>query len=229
MAMPTTANSGGFDMSQLMNLMKMMGIGAGAGTAAGGAFNFFNAGKNNPSNAAKPYLDQIPGIGKQYLEPYSQGGVDAMGKLNDQYNSLLNDTGGVYDKLAGGYKESPGYQYQLKQELGAKNAANAAGGMLGTPQHEAQNMEVAQGLASKDFNNYMSNQMDLYGKGLSGEQGIFNTGANASQSLADMLASALTQQGQNAFTGAANTNTQKSQGMSGMMEGIMKLLPFLFM
>lgn len=221
--------AGGFDMNQFMNLIKMMGLGSGAGMAAGGAMNYFNAGKNNPSDAAKPYLDQIPGIGKEYLGGYSDAGKGAMDSLTGQYNNLLNDTGSVYNKLAGGYQESPGFKYKMDTAMNAGNNAQAAGGMLGTPQHQQMNADVATGLASKDFGDYMNNQMNLYGQGLSGQQGMMNQGFNASQSLADMLASAMTQQGQNAFTGQANTNASKSQGMGGMMEGLMKILPFLFM
>jgi hypothetical protein len=221
--------SNGFDMNKFMNMMKMFGIGSGAGTAAGGAFNFFNAGKNNPSDAAKPYLDQIPGVGGKYLQPFVDNGAEAGKQLGGQYENLLNDTGSVYDKLSGGYKESPGYKHRLDTALGAGSSAAAAGGMLGTPMHEEQNMTLANDIAGQDFDKYMGNMMDLYGKGITGEQSMFNTGANASNNLADMLASALTQQGTNAFNGQANKNTSKSQGMTGMMQGLMQILPFLFM
>jgi len=47
-----------------------------------------------------------------------------------------NDPDGLYSKLGQGYKESPGYQFKLKQAMMAGDNAAAAGGMAGTPQHQ---------------------------------------------------------------------------------------------
>lgn len=89
-------------------------------------------GGHNPSQGAMGYLDQIPG---QYTNP-------------DMYN-----------QIAGQYKESPGYQFRLKNAMQAGNNAAAAGGMLGSGQHQMGNEQMATDIASDDFYKYMQNRM----------------------------------------------------------------------
>ena len=63
--------------------------------------------------------------------------------------------------------------------MNASNQAASAGGMLGTPSHTQQSMGVAQGLASQDYWNYYNQNASLYNQGLTGTQGQFDTGFNA--------------------------------------------------
>ena len=207
-------------------LIKSMGIGSGLGQAAGGLAGMFGRGQKNPADAANKYFNQIPGQTKQYYQPYMEAGKGAMSDLQNQYKDLLG--GGVYDKLGAGYKESPGYQFKLKQALGAGGNAAAMGGMLGTPQHQEQAMDTANGLASQDFNDYLGKQMGLYGLGLQGTQGLNQMGYNANSDYGSMLANLLGQQGQYAYAGQAGKNQQGSQNMNNIFGGISTLLPFLF-
>lgn len=89
---------------------------------------------SNPANAANSYLDQIPG---QYMNPE------------------------MYNTIASQYKQSPGYDYRLKQALGGVNNAQAAGGMLGSRQNQKFAAETSEGLADQDFNNYMQQRMGM--------------------------------------------------------------------
>lgn len=204
-----------FGLGSIGALLGMLG---GLGTSGLGAYQAFGGGYKNPASEANKYISQIPGVYQENLNPYINAGKGAIGDLQNQYKDLLS--GGVYDKLAGGYKESPGYQYQLEQALKAKEHAAAAGGMLGTPAHEAESMKTAQGLASQDFQNYLNSQLGLYGLGLSGEQGLGQMGFQGSNALSDAIGNALAQQAGYGYAGKAGENTAKSQGWQNIFSGL---------
>lgn len=201
-------------------MMALAGMIPGIASAAGGLFGMFGKKNKNPADAANGYLDQIPGQVNPYYQPYMDAGKGALNTLQGQYGNLLNNTGDVYNKLAGGYKESPGYQFALKQALGAGQNSSAAGGMLGTPADQQQQMGIAQDLSSKDFGNYMQNQMGLYGAGLSGMGNINQMGFDASTGYGNMLGSILGQKAQNAFSGQAGMNQGRQQNMNDIFGGI---------
>src|ERR1700690_1331158 len=100
-------------------------------------------GFKNPADAASPYYGQIPGQTNPYFEPYFNNGVNSGKTLNDQYSGLMNDPGGMMNKFGESYKESPGMKFAIQQALQASGNAAAAGGMAGSPQHEQQNMQLA--------------------------------------------------------------------------------------
>jgi len=158
----------------------------------------------DPTRGASNIVGQIPGATEPYYRPYMEAGRGAMTDLQNQYKDLLG--GDVYNRLGQGYKESPGYRFKLEQALGASNNAAAAGGMLGTPMHQYNAQETAHGLADQDFNNYLQNQMGLYGLGLQGEQGLNQMGFQANQGMADTVGNALNQQGQYNFMGQQGRN-----------------------
>ena len=178
----------------------------------------------NPADAANQYIAQIPGQANQYLNPFFEAGKGAIPSLQDQYKQLLSDPGGFMNKLAGSYKESPGLQHNIAQAMQAGGHAAAAGGMAGSPQHEQQNMEAATDISSKDYNQYMQNMLGLYGQGLSGQQGMAGMGQQAGNSMANMIAQALAQQGNYAFNGQNQKNSNMmdllkmlGQGAGGLM------------
>jgi hypothetical protein len=199
-------------------LSSALGIGGGLGAAAGGAFNLFGNKGKKPGDAANKYLDQIQGQTSPFYKPYQDAGQGALNTLQGQYGDLLN--GNKQNQLGENFKESPGYQYQLKQALQGGNNAAAAGGMLGTPQHTEQNQALATDLASQDYNNYIKNQMGLYGQGLSGEEGLNKQGFDANKSMADQLAQILGQKAQNAYSDQAGENKSKAGGLSDIFSGL---------
>lgn len=180
----------------------------------------------DPSKAANQYLQQIPGAMQPYYQPYMEAGKGAMTDLQNQYGQMTSDPGALMSKLSAGYKESPGYQQALRAALQAGQNASAAGGMLGTPQDQTQAMDTASGMASKDYEAYMKHIMDLFGGGLSGEQGINKMGFDASTGYADSLGQVLGQQGQNAFAGAAGRNTARGQDWSNIFKAAGTVAPF---
>ena len=190
----------------------------GIAQAGGGLASVFGKGQKNPADVANKYISQIPGQTQQYYQPYMEAGKGAMGGLQNQYKDLLG--GNVQNKLGENYKQSPGYQFALQQALQGGSNAAAAGGQLGMPAHEQQNMATAQGLASQDYGNYIQNQMGLYGMGLQGNQGLNQMGYNANTDYANNIANALNQQGAYAFMGQQGKNQARQQGLSDILGGI---------
>ncbi len=203
--------------AQWQQLMQMMGMGGGLGTAAGGLWSMFNK-PNDPTKGASNMVGQIPGQTLPYYQPYMDAGKGAMSDLQNQYKDLLS--GDKQNQLGANFKEGPGYQYALKNALQAGTNASAAGGMLGTPMHQEQNMGIGEGLAGKEFQNYMQNQMGLYGTGLQGEQGLNQMGFDANKNYADQLANTMNQQAMYNFMGQQGQNQAKQQGMSNIFSGL---------
>lgn len=141
--------------------------------------------KNKPAAVGKAGLNNVTPAMSPYYQPYIDKGRAAGDSVNEQYGQQVNDPGGVYNKLGAGYKESPGYQYRLNQAMNAGNQANAAGGMLGTPQNQEQNMQTAGDMAGADFEKYMQNVMGIYQGGIKGQEGTATRGYDASGRMGD--------------------------------------------
>ena len=200
-----------------------MGLGSGIAGLLGGLYNMRNPGKSPYEEASRIY-GQIPGATQPYFQPYIQAGQSAMGNLQGQYGQLTGQTGDVYNRLAGGYQESPGYKRQLEQAMGGVNRAAAAGGMLGTPAAQLQAADVGQNVASRDFGDYMNRMQSLYGMGLGGLGEINKMGYGASTNYADMLGNIMAQQGQTSALSQALQNQQRSQGIGQVASGAGSLL-----
>jgi hypothetical protein len=178
----------------------------------------FGGGKN-PANSANNYLNQIPGSVSPYYQPYINQGQQSNQILQGQYGNLINNPNAIYDKLGQGYHESPGYQFKLNQALQAGTNAAAAGGMAGSPQHEQQNMQVANDIAGQDYQDYINHILGLYGIGLQGEQGLGQQGFQASTGYGDILGSNLAQQGGLAYQGQAGQNANRSNLWGNLISG----------
>ncbi len=190
----------------------MMG-GAGLGSLFGG----------NPADAGMPYLNQLRGQMSDIYGPYMQHGEDMYGPLSGQLNSLMSDPGGRVNQIGSSYHQSPGFQFQLQQALQAGNQSAAAGGMAGTPQHQQQNMTVANGLANQDYNQYLQNALGEYNQGLGGAQNIYGIGANAASQYGGNLSSLAGAQAQMAAAGQQS----KNEGMGGLLGAFGSLAGFL--
>lgn len=202
-------------MDGIQDLMKMQGLG-GIGAGLGNMFSDWS----NPADAAMPYFGQISDQLKQYMNPYIQRGNQALDITQGQYGNLINDPSAMYNKIASGYQQSPGFQFALKQGLNAADNRNAAGGMSLSPAAEQNRMEVATGLANQDFGNYMGRATGLYNTGLSGMQGIGNMGFDASKSLSENLASMLLSQAMLAYQGQNAENQHDDGGLGSLLGGL---------
>lgn len=194
------------DFSRLANY----GFGSGIGGLLGSLFF------KDPSTQANKIIGDMESRTGQYLNPYMQQGLSSMGDLGGQYNSLTHDPTGMLAKFGSQYKESPGFQNQLRQALAASGHAAAAGGMAGSPQHEQQNMQLGSDIASQDYNNYMNQALGLYGQGLQGQQNLTGLGFGASQSMADNIAQQLAQQAAYKYQGQSGKNSMWSNLLGGL-------------
>ncbi|MHB9161402.1 MAG: hypothetical protein ACYC6W_11055 [Nitrosotalea sp.] len=253
-------------------LISAVGAGSGIGSLLSAGMLSNRKNPTNPATGAMNYLDQIPNELRQYLMPYINQGQKSMGKLNDtygnltdlfpdiknriggmnnftgdlskQFQNLANDPTGMMNKIGAGYKESPGFAFQRDQGLRAAQNAAAAGGYMGSPQHQQQSMELAENFANKDYGDYLNRGMGQFGMGLQGLQGqqgamndqlqnllrLFGQGTSGMEHLSDMgygasnnlssqLANLLGSKANLAYAGQANQN-QMQQGNEGAMAGL---------
>src|SRR5579859_5764973 len=181
----------------------------------------------NPSNSAMPYLQQAENQLPGYFQPYMQAGQNAINPLQQQYGALMSNPGGMLNAMGANYQQSPGYQFQLQQDLNAAKNSAGAGGMLGGSQAQQNAASVATGLANQDYYNYLNKVQGLYGAGLQGAQGMMNQGGLASMGLGEDLSSLFGSQGQLAYLGQQGQNQAKQNLMGSLFGGAMGLLPFL--
>jgi len=168
-----------------------------------GMFDFLSPG-GDPSKEANKYLEQIPGRMEEYLNPYMKQGGNALNQLMQQYGDLLASPGSIYEKFSQGYHPSEGYGFQLGEGQRAMNQTASAGGMLGSPQEQAEMAKYSQALASNDFDNYMKNILGMYGQGMQGMGNIGQMGYGASGTMAEGLKDMLSSQASGAYSNAAS-------------------------
>lgn len=210
---------GGFNWGGLLNSGQSQGGNSylndihkhGVGGIISGIMNLMSDYKN-PSDEASKYINQIGGATGQYLNPYINAGKDAMGQLQGQYGDLINNPGGKLNQIGQSFQQSPGYQFQMGQGLNAANSAASAGGMLGSPAHQQNSQNVAQGLANQDYYNWMNHAQGMYGQGLQGLQGINQMGYGASNEMSQNIANMLQQQAQLGAAGVQNEAQNKAGG-----------------
>ncbi len=245
-----------FDFSDMYGGAGGMGSSGGMGSfgGLGGMINpgtlsmfggLFGGGNQNnqyaSSQAAMPYLNQIGTNITPYFNPYINAGQQALPQLQqqygnllgegaglqNQYNQLMNDPTSVMNKIGAGFQQSPGYQWQVNQSLGAANRAAAAGGMVGSPAEQQQIAGTVNQLANQDYYNYLNHGMsmyntglqgatNLYGMGLQGEQDLAHMGLSATNSLTDDLMSQYLSQASDAYAGGGKP---QGGGMGGIFSG----------
>lgn len=206
-------------------------------------------GSKDPSKEANKYLNKIPGTIKPYYDPYINAGQRELGNLEDQYGQmtsnlpdlqeqltrLLKNPGDVMNSIGQGYTQSPGYNRQVENAIGAANRAAAAGGGLGSNAHQENIAQSVNDIAAQDYYDYVDRAMKEYGMGLGGETEIFNRGLTgeeglnqmgyrASDELANTLGNLLASQGNLAYQGAAGSNQRSSNLLSSLFSGAGSLL-----
>jgi hypothetical protein len=174
-------------------------------------------GGGDPAAAAQPYLEQIPGVSHDIYDPYITRGGAAGDVLSEQYGRMAQDPTAFINALMEGYKPSEGYQFQQEQMGRAAANTAAAGGMRGTPQDQLQQQQITQGLLGQDMQQYLSNVLGAQQTGLTGEQGLYGIGFDASKGLGADLTNVLGQQAGLAFQGARERAAQP--GLFGKLTG----------
>lgn len=174
---------------------------------------------SNPANAAMPYLKQIPGTITPYFQPYIDAGQQSLQTLMQNYNQLLTNPGATINQIGQGYQTQPGYNYAQQSAMNAGNAAAAAGGSLGTTQHQQDAAQQSADIANQYYQQYLNQALGLYGKGLQGEEGINKMGYEASNELAQDLASNMASQGTLAYQGTQGQNAANAS-MLGLISSL---------
>lgn len=168
-------------------------------------------GGNNPSSLYDAMVKNLPtGTLQQLMGSNPQSQYQKLLQSNPQsaFGQLVSNPGQVMNQLGQGFQSSPGYQFEMNQALDAAQRAASAGGMAGSPAHQQTNMELAQGLASKDYNQYMQNAMNMYGQGLAGQTGLYGQGLAGQQGLFNT--------GLGSLIDLFKTGAAGKQGMYGM-------------
>ena len=193
-------------------------------TGPGAIKSFGNYMFPDPSKGAMGDLNKIPSTIKPYYDPYINAGNSALPGYQDFMNQLMRNPDQIMKMLGAGYQQSPGYKFNLEQGTNAINNASAAGGMLGTPQHQQIAGEMASGLASKDYGDYMDRALKMLGLGAQGTGGLIQQGGQMSSDLATALAQALMSKSNLRYAGQANQNQQTGSLIGNVIGGLSSFL-----
>ncbi len=169
----------------------------------GGQMPQFQPGPN-PASAAMPYLNQIPGIGQQYYQPFISGGQQAASIANpiynqatqasdianpiynqatqasnmagQQYNQMTQNPNDFLNSIMRNYNPSEGYRF--KENRLKQQMANdaAAGGFRGTQYDQEQQGHAVSGILGQDMEQFLSNILGIQGRGLQGQENVINRG-----------------------------------------------------
>ena len=142
----------------------------------------FGSRRDNPANAARPYLDQAMNTQTQYVNR-GQGASD---QLYDQQSRMAADPNAYYNEIAKNYQQSDNFKQQLAEGLGAAGNSAAAGGMRGSPMDQDYSAKLAAHLQGEDFQKWYQNVMGIHSQGQAGQQHTADTGFMASGNQADI-------------------------------------------
>jgi hypothetical protein len=181
-------------------------------------FDFLSGGGGgkNPADAAMPYLNQIPGTIAPYFNPFITQGNASAPIMRGLFDAMSTDPASVLENIMGSYQ--PSKSYQLKKDEMTKAAGNtaAAGGMRGSLQDITNESRITDALLGDDMQQWLNNVLGIQGKGLEGISHLYDTGYDASKSLAGDLSNVLGTQAGLAFQGQANKNQKQSDMWGGL-------------
>jgi hypothetical protein len=189
------------------------------GSLVSGAMGLFGHHKS-PSKEAGKIIGGVPSATAPHTAPWEESGKNVLPNLEEQYTQSMTNPGGKYNDIGSNYKESPGYKFALQQALQGGNNAAAAGGMAGSPQHEQEQMELAQNLANQDYYNYMEGATDIYKTGLTGGQNLSNQGQEAGKTQSDYVAQTMAQQANLKRAQEQEENERKNKAYTDIAQGI---------
>ena len=196
------------------------GMAGGMGSLLQALRGFLGGHGKNPATEGSKELDPIPGMADKNYGPYNAGGQAALDELMKRYGT---DATEVYKHLGEGYTQSPGYKYEMEQAMNAANGASAAGGTLGTPYNQRVAQEGAQGVASKDYQNYINSVTGIYDKQNAGYGDIMHTGASSADSLAKMMADYYGAKGNYKSNETGINNQNNNADWNNLIQGIMQM------
>lgn len=183
--------------------------------------------QTNPAEAAAPYLDKIPDVGKQYLDPYIQRGQESGDILADEYGSLINDPTALINKIMQGYGGSSMQTQTQNDAMRAMNNQAAAGGTLGSIPSMIDMGRVSGDISNRYQQDFLKQALGLYDTGLSGESHFNDIGADSSKALMDLLTNNLMNQSKLAYENQDQTNQNNASFIDSIGKVAGTVLPFL--
>jgi hypothetical protein len=181
--------------------------------------DFFKGGKN-PADAAMPYLNQIPGMEKSYLEPYIGRGNEASNVLTPEFNQMSQDPAAFLENIMKSYEPSRAYQLSRDETQRAAGNSAAAGGMRGSINDITNQARLTDSLLGADMQQWLQNVLGIQKEGTEGLGHEADTGFNASTGLSSDLSNVLGTQAGLAFQGQANQNQSRSDLLSGLVKAL---------
>jgi hypothetical protein len=181
--------------------------------------DFFSGGKN-PADAAMPYLNQIPGMEKSYLEPYINRGNEASNTLTPQFNQMTQDPAAFLEGIMKNYEPSRAYQLSRDETQRAAGNSAAAGGMRGSINDITNQARLTDSLLGADMQQWLQNILGIQKEGTEGLGHEADTGFSASTGLTSDLSNVLGTQAGLAFQGQANQNQSRSDLLSGLIKAL---------
>jgi hypothetical protein len=172
------------------------GLGGGAlgfltggplGAIAGGLSGLSGGGGGGGGRAASGYMNQIPQVNAQYLNPFLQEYGPAQNQSGDIYNSMLNQyssdspVSGAYHyqgldpinwtrQVMQSYEPSAGYKYKQDRMGSAMRNTAASGGFLGTKMDQEAQADLVRSLLGQDMQEYLTNIANAKAAGLGGAE-----------------------------------------------------------
>lgn len=161
------------------------------------------------------YLNKIPGILNETYDPYRQQAEQVYPELANSYNMMASDPTGYMQGMMNKFQESPQYQQQFNDILKGSQVASQAGGY--------KNSQMGQGdlssiLASNDMQQWLKNATDVQGSGLSGLQGIYDTGFDASSALSSDMANLMGSKASLDFSRQSNQNQGRADRGNALLQ-----------
>ena len=173
----------------------------------------------NPADKAMPYLKDIPNMEHQNYDPYVNQGQSQYGSLNQNYGQMANDPAAFLESLMKGYQPSQAFQMKNKNALNAAGNTAAAGGYRGTGNDMNNEGAISNTLMNEDMQQWLNNVLGLQERGTQGQQGLYNTGFNATTGLTSDLANLGGTQASLAFQG----QNQKNMNQTDLLKSLLKL------
>jgi hypothetical protein len=187
-------------------------IGAAIGSAIGGLFQARSADRAaeaqvQSANQQMQFNQQVYDDQRAAFQPYQQAGGNALDALT--FNLGLGDRPQGY----GGFRQSPGYQFQFDQgQRAIDGSAASRGNLFSGATMKAQN-QFGTGLAQQDFYNYLGQLGGLAGMG----QGAAGMTATAAGNLGAGQGNALSAIGNARAAGAVGVGNAINSGIGNAL------------
>lgn len=194
----------------------------GAALSLGGAvYGARQAGKAADAQAdaarqAQYYSEKQAAQAREDTAPWRAVGEDALYKYGSMLGIIPTDPG--VDQYAG-FRDSPGYQYQLEEGVGALEKSQAAKGLLHSGQTLKGVLSYGQNLASQNYGDYANRLASVSGLG----QTAAAQGAALGQAYSTNTGAAM----QNAGAARASGYMGQAAAAQGGLQGISSYLGYL--